>query len=138
MVLKPSKLFVTQGLQRLYDLKVGDVMLIEVFLLKCFNLLQLWVSEGNDVLIEFCFSCHVNLVDLTVEAELQLLHDVVHKLLFVTCSCLFIVLCVMLSFNFVVIHGVISDSLSSFPKVRHFSEVTLGLKFFNPFFDEFF
>ena len=107
MVLKPSKLFVTQGLQRLYDLKVGDVMLIEVFLLKCFNLLQLWVSEGKDVLIEFCFSCHVNLVDLTVEAELQLLHDVVPKCFFVTFCCLWIVVCVLFSVIFVVIQTIL-------------------------------
>jgi hypothetical protein len=113
-------------------------MLIEVFLLKCFNLLQLWVSEGKDVLIEFCFSCHVNLVDLTVEAELQLLHDVVPKCLFITCSCLIIVVCVMLSVIFVVIQGVISDSFSNLPKVRHSSEVTLGLKFLKPCFDELF
>ena len=78
MVLKPSKLFVTQGLQRLYDLKVGEVMLVEVvYRRNFFNLLQLWVSDGNDVLIEFCFSCHVYLIYLTVKNRLQLLHDVV-------------------------------------------------------------
>ena len=104
MVLKPSKFLVQQGLQRLYDLKIGDVMLVEVFyLLNCLDLFKLLISNGFEVLSQSCSCCHVLLVNLPVEAELELLHDVVPKCLFVTCSCLCIVVCVLLSLLFVVI-----------------------------------
>ena len=102
-------------------------MLIEVvYLLKCFNLFRLFSFNGLEVLAEFSFCCHLLVVDLLVEAVLQLLHDDVPNFLFITCNSLCIVACVMLSVFYVVIQGVISNSLSNFPKVRQSSEVALG------------
>ena len=102
-------------------------MLIEVvYLLKCFNLSILSSFNGLEVLAEFSFCFHLLVVDLLFEDVQQLLHDDVQKFLFASCSCLCIVACVMLSVSYVVIQGIISDSLSSFPKVRHSSEVALG------------
>ncbi len=80
-------------------------MLIEVHLLKCLDVHKIVVSSLLEYTVEFSFCINLLVVDLLVEAVLQLLHDDVPKLLFASCSCLCIVACVMLSVIGVVIQG---------------------------------
>jgi hypothetical protein len=82
------------------------MLLKVVYLRNFFDVLNLIFSKGSEFLTKLFFDCRVILVDLPVEAELQLFHDVVPKCLSITFSCPFIVVCVMLSFLFVVIQSV--------------------------------
>ena len=100
--------------------------MIDIYLQNFFDCFKLSNSNGFEAFLEFRARYLVFLVGLQVETKLQLLHDDVPKFLLVTCSCLCIVVCVMLRVSYEVIQGVISDSFSNFSKVRHFSEVALG------------
>jgi hypothetical protein len=80
------------------------MLLKVVYLRNVFDVLNLIFSKGSEFLTKLFFDCRVILVDLPVEAELQLFHDVVPKCF--SCSCLCIVVCVILSVIFVVIQSV--------------------------------
>ncbi len=65
-------------MQRLLDLEIGEVMLIEVvYLLNLLDVLKLFFSKDNESLTKLCSDFPVILVDLLVSNKLQLFHDVV-------------------------------------------------------------
>ena len=77
-------------------------MLFEVYLLNYLDVIKLSVFNGFDALTELSSS----LSDLSEETIIQFFHDVVPKCFFITCSCLWIVVCVLFSAIFIVIQGI--------------------------------